>query len=360
MKNSCKISFEGLNVNRLLTVLGKKGITIYGVIKQGKKYILEVPASRSRQTIALLKEKCYNILGIEFFGISKVVKFLKKHFVLPIFCLFAVIVIAVSSQLCFRIEVNGDFEQQIVCDALQDLGVKVGADLHKLNINRLQNALANKLDATYAVVRRSGSVLYVNVIAKKEIDPPIKLDVKRNIVATRSGTVVGVLCEQGTPLVKIGDSVKAGDVLIEGKRLFNDGTSEDVYALGRVTLEITSSGFAPFDGTKTVTVETGNTFNTTGVVLFGKEYAKTCPFAQYNVETVVTRLFPLNLEIRKECYRETVTQRVPAAIEECIEELKSEAYRSAFAIADFAVKDIKYDIQSDGVHVTLYGEVCLE
>ena len=103
MKNSCKITFEGLNLNRLLDCLAKKGIAVYGVEKQGKKCSVQVPSRRYGQTIAILKEKCYNIIGVEFFGIRKAVEFLKKHRFLPIICIVMAFLLFVSSQFCLKI-----------------------------------------------------------------------------------------------------------------------------------------------------------------------------------------------------------------------------------------------------------------
>ncbi len=357
MKNSCKITFEGLNINHLLSLLSKQGIPLYEAVRQGKKCTIEVPSSRSKQTIAILQKWCYNIIGIEFFGIPKLVKLAKKHIVLPIVCLLLVLVLAFSSQICLKIEVSGDFDRQTVCEALAASGVTVGSNLHKINISVLQNRLANELGSMYAIVRRSGSVLYVNAVAKKEISPPIDMSVRRDIVATRSGVVTGVFCEQGTSVVKVGDYVNIGDVLIEGRRVFNDGTGEEVYALGQVTLRICSVGFAQFDGTKTVTVETGRQLKATGVVLFGKQYVKPCVFEMYTVSTVVTHLFPLNLEICTNIYRETALQKVPATINECLDELKQTALDEAMSHCDFVVKDTLYETKNNGVQVTLYGEI---
>lgn len=360
MKNRCKIAFEGLNINRLLGYLTKQNIPVFSVRREGKQCVIEVPYRRSKQTIAILRERCYNILDIEYIGLSKGAKFVQKHFVLPIVCAITALALTISSQFCFVIRVNGDFESSCVTAALSNVGVKVGVNLHTLNLKSVQNALANELNADYVSVVRRGSVLYVDAAAKKEISPPIDLSVKRNLVATCSGTVKSLVCELGTPAVKVGDIVNEGDVLIEGCRTFNDGTSCDVYALGRVVLTVSSDGFAPFDGTKEVFVETGETFCSVGVVLFGKEYSRKCPFENYNLSAESTSLFPLNIEIRKNTYRETVKRRVAATIEECMQLLRQQAYADALSRSDFEVTTEEYVVRPDGVAIKLYGEVQVE
>ena len=360
MKSSCKITFEGLNVSRFVARLTSSGTPVLGVDRHGKRWTIEVPSSCAKQTVALLREKCYNILNIDYIGVSAAAKFVKNRFVLPLVCLLCVALLLFTSQFCFRIEVTGDFDSEVVKAALGNAGVNIGTNLSRIDVGMLENTLANDVGAMYAVVTRSGSVLYVNVVAKKEIDPPVDMTKRRDVVATRSGTVTAVLCEQGNPLVKVGDYVREGDVLIEGRRVFNDGTFRDVYALGRVTLQLTATGFAQFDGYKTVTVETGEVFTCTGVVLFGKQYSRDCPFESYTLTTEVTRLFPLNLAITQNVYHETRTETVAATLDECLEELQAKAYEQVMAICTFPVLDVVYAVSNNGVTATLYGEAQIE
>ena len=360
MKNSCKITFEGLNVSRFVARLTASGTTVRSVERQGKQWTIEVDAAQAKQTVAQLREKCYNITNIEYIGVTAAVKFVKKRFVLPLVCLLCVAILLIASQFCFRIEITGDFDDETVKTALSNAGVRIGSNLRRIDVGVLENTLANDVGAMYAVVTRSGSVLYVNVVAKKVIDPPVDMTKRRDIVATRSGKVTAVLCEQGNPLVKVGDFVKEGDVLIEGRRVFNDGASTDVYALGRVSLELTATGFAEYTGKRTVTVETGETFTCTGVVLFGKQYSRACPFESYTVTTTVTRLQPLNVAIYKNVYRETRTVTVDASIDECMDELKVKAYEAAKSQCNFEVKEVAYTSSANGVTATLYGEAQIE
>lgn len=355
MKSSCVITFEGLNINRLLNDLCRKGFSLLAIERQGKICKIQVPSSQSAKVVALLREKCYNIQNIRYKGRSAVGKFVKKRFVLPIAAVIMVILLAFSSRICWKIEVQGDFDTQIVLDALSSAGVRRGANLSKLNVDKIENSVANSIGAMYAVVNVKGSVVYVNVVANKQIDPPIDMNKRRDIVATQSGVVTGVLCEQGVALVKVGDSVQAGDVLIEGKRIFNDGTSRDVYALGKVTVELSTSGFAEFNGYRTVIAETGNTYKKVSVKLFGNEYGAKCKYENFTAESASVRLYPLNLEVITNVYRETREVTVAATIEESLEELKSKAYSEALSGCDYEIKDVRYNIADNGVQAVLIG-----
>lgn len=355
IKPRCKITFEGLNIARTLNQLSKV-TTVFDVTKQGKKCQITVPSASYKQVVAFLQERCYNIVGVEHLGFDGARCFLRKHFLLPIVLLLAVITLVVSSNFCWSVEVSGDYATQTVLDALDGMSVGVGRSLLGLDVDKLENQLSVKLDAMYAVVNRKGSALYVNVVKGKTVDQPIDMHSRRDIIATCDGKVTALLCEQGTAVVKVGDVVKKGDLLIAGLRTFSDGTTDKVYALGCVTVEQSCTAFAQYTGFAEKSVDTGKTFTANHVVLFQQAYGKTPPFESYREEYVSTRLAPLNLEIRRITYYETQKVTLPATFDECLDQLKAQALKKATENADFAVTDTKYQISESGVTVTLYGE----
>ena len=355
-KSRVVISFDGLNVARTLNQLSKI-TTLIDVKKQGKCCQITVPSTSYKQVVAFLQEKCYNITETRRVGLGAAKIFLRKHFVLPIFFLVALVFISVSSNFCWNVEVTGDYATQTVLDAMKELDMGVGSSLFGFSADKLENQLAVKLDAMYAVVNRKGSALYVNVVKSKQVDKPINMHERRDIVATCNGTVTDILCEQGTCVVKVGDVVKKGDPLIVGLRTFADETTEQVYALGYVTLEQSCTAFAPYTGFANKTVETGKTFKATKVVLFGNVYGKQPPFKDYLEQYSTVKLYPLNLEIRRVTYYETQQVSLPATLDECVEQLKAEALSLAKQNADFAVTRTEFQISESGVTVTLYGSI---
>lgn len=356
MKSSCKITFSGLNVNRLLNQICKDGVTLLGVERSGKICSIYVAKKHCNKVVALLKEKCYNIDKIEYSGSLAIFDFCKKRYFLCVFLALAILAVYLLSNFCLKIEVYGDFEQEAVLQALEDAGIKQGVNISGLNVDKLENALAVNLDAMYAVVTRKGSSLYVNAVKRKTVEPPIDVHKKRDIVATAQGKVLSVLCEQGTAQVSVGDYVNVGDVLILGERQFADGTSESVYALGRIVLEVYAKGFAEFNGTKTVTQRTGDFKTVYGVKLFNNTYASGCEYPSCETETSSTFLSPLNLEIVKITYYETQNVTVSATIEECKTELAKKAAEIAQGNCGFNVLNTQINVKNNGVEAVLIGQ----
>lgn len=356
MASRVKITFEGLNLNRTVLALSQKYV-LYNVERNGRNCQITVDAKVFRQAVAFLKERCYNITNIQKIGWNSAFYFVKGHFLLPIFAVLAIFALFFASNICLKVEVSGDYTSQEVFDALSNCNVGVGSSLFGFSADKLENKLCTQLDAMYAVVTRKGSALYVNAVKRKSINAPIDLNTRRDIVATASGKVVQLLCEQGTAAVKVGDFVEKGDVLIVGQRVFNDGTSTDVYALGKIVLQPFAEAYQEFGGTVVETVETGNTFCANAVVLFGKSYGKLPPFESYRKKETETKLSPLNLTVKRVVYYETQEVTKSATIFECLEELKSQALQLAMQQADFSVKSVSYRVTESGVYATVFGEI---
>ena len=350
-----KVTFCGLNLTRLLCTLCKSGIVLLSVTKCGQSCSITVNYRDKKRLLQLLEERCYNVTDVQSFGAVARLTFVKQHIVLVVALVFMIAVCMVMSNYCCKIVVTGDVAPQVVLEQMSKLQVQVGTNLRTLNIDHLENALAVNLEVTYAVVTRRGGVLYVQTVAKRPTDNPIDMHKRRDIVATCDGIVESVLCEQGTPIVKVGDCVKTGDMLIQGLRRFSDDTTQDVYAMGRVVVVQSVSGFAPYTGTITQLQPTGNKKTFTQVVLFGKAYGKTCNFTHYQVETKTTYLHPLNLEVQQVTYHQMAFVTVNATLDDCLHQLTEQSLQLALLRCNFAVTNTQFVTTQSGVTAILQG-----
>ena len=350
-----KVTFVGLNLSRLLTTLCKNGLQILSVDKCGQTCSLTVKHADKKHLLGILADKCYTVTNVQDFGMVAHLRFAKRHWVLLLAIVVMVCACGVLSNYCCKIVVSGELPTYVVLEQLQSLGVTIGTNLAKVNVDHLENALAIKLDVMYAVVTRKGSVLQVETIAKKQVAPPIDMHKRRDIVATADGIVESVFCEQGTPVVKVGDVIHKGDTLILGTRRFNDDTTEDVYALGQVVIVKSVMGFVPYTGTKTQFAPTGNCQTVTQVVLFGKTYGKSCTYTHFQTETKTTFLHPLNLQVNTTTYYEMAQVTTQATFDECLSELTQQALQLALERCNFVVTNTQFVTNQGGVTAILQG-----
>ena len=163
-------------------------------------------------------------------------------------------VIAVSLLLCLlsvflsalvwdvRISGNEHISADELTDALADSGLSVGLFWWDIDPERIENRLLLDNDEiAWVHINRRGTVAYVEVREREggdgEKESPVACS---NIVADRDGVIEEIIVEHGVAMVKKGDTVRRGDVLISGVGENERGTFF-VRAEGRVTAHVGDS-----------------------------------------------------------------------------------------------------------------------
>lgn len=350
------VAFEGLNVAAVLTHFFVQKIPLYNVERHGKQCKLTVSSDSVDEVVAYLQKKCYNV-QVEKVGVAAALDFCGRRFVALLVAVAFVCAVCLANNFCLRIVVDGDVDRANVLAVLAENGVKVGCNLTKLDVDKTENALARMPDVVYAVVNRVGSTLYVQIVRSKHTETPVDLHKRHDIVSTADGEVTEVVCLVGTPCVAVGDKVAKGTALILGKRIYGDETTEDVYAMGRVTIKVSRSVYVPYSGVVTEERDTDQTFATNYVVLFGREYGKACPFELYRRTDTVTTLQPWNIRIVHANFVRVEHVAVPTPIEQVAETLKQQAATQLGSECDFEIAEITYDVTPSGITATAYGYV---
>ena len=114
------------------------------------------------------------------------------------------------------LDVDGDTENEIISD-LADCGLSVGSFWRKTDLSRVEAATLMKSDSlAWISINRRGTVAYVSTVPKTVADSPQRGEVYSNVVAARDCVIEKITVKSGIALVKVGESVKRGEVLISG------------------------------------------------------------------------------------------------------------------------------------------------
>jgi len=117
------------------------------------------------------------------------------------------------------VDVNGNdrvSEDRIIRE-LESLGLKPGVFKYTVNARELETALLIKMDQlSWVGINIVGTKALVDVVER--VEPPALVDKETpcNILAKKDGLITNVFVFDGTPLVKEGDTVKSGQLLISG------------------------------------------------------------------------------------------------------------------------------------------------
>ncbi|MBQ0111171.1 MAG: sporulation protein YqfD, partial [Oscillospiraceae bacterium] len=132
---------------------------------------------------------------------------------------------------------NQTLDETAVLELCERFGVKIGMKSTDINSAYLRNKVLSKTDKIgFISFNVIGSRLDIEV---SEIShPQEKNRLPCNLVATEDGVVKSLQIAQGTPLVKVGDGVKKGDLLVSGVYKREDGVESFVCASGQVVCTV--------------------------------------------------------------------------------------------------------------------------
>ena len=181
----------------------------------------------------------------EYFGLNILNK--RKSFIaMVVTAIFTVSTIFLMSNLIWDIDIQGNekISNAMILTELDKCGLKIGQLWFNVDYGEIESKLLYTYeDIAWVSVNRRGSVAYISVIEAERVEPNQSTHFEySNIVANEDCVIEEIDVYLGTPLVKVGDSVKKGDVLILG---IMDNQDESAFCsaqgrvVGRVNKKIT-------------------------------------------------------------------------------------------------------------------------
>ncbi|MHC6179127.1 sporulation protein YqfD [Clostridium sp. JNZ X4-2] len=187
---------------------------------------IENIAKKTETRIRIIKRR-----GITFFIIK-----LKRKITLAAGVILFVIIIYYLSTFIWSIKIDSDegMPPYIIRQQLKSYGIRPGTSKDKINVYKIeQDLMKNNDDIMWVKVRLQGSELNISAVEKKSPPNIVKDDTPCNLVAKRDGKVLRVYTTLGTPIVKAGDEVKKGQMLVKGEQGL-EGSVYSVHATGYV------------------------------------------------------------------------------------------------------------------------------
>lgn len=234
----------------------------------------------------------------------------------------ALIAVVLYTSSILKIEVRGNNivpSEAVIAAAQAHWKKGVGGSYDADGMSR---AIESVEGISFANVRRVGTKLIVEVLEEL---PKVDIEDTQTpvpVVSARDGIVTAVIAERGTPLVKIGDTVRAGDVLIAPYLVDPEGNRIPCRAKGEVFGRVWYDKELLFSDTVVTQVRTGRTAEASAMFFPGLDYVPAAPFAHYETE-VRTRVLGsvLPLYVVSYTFYETEEQIVPFDFEASREEI---------------------------------------
>lgn len=162
----------------------------------------------------------------------------KKRKMLLVGAFFCFLLLVFVSTFIFSIEITGNenIGKDEIISRLDILGFKPGINRYFINLRKLENQLLLEIDQlAWVGVEIKGVRAKVEVVEKILLPDVIDKNIPCNIVAKKNGVIEKIIAKSGDAVVKKGDIVKEGDILISGiVQLEHTGTNVLVHSSGDV------------------------------------------------------------------------------------------------------------------------------
>ena len=245
------ISVEGLTLERLLNLAATNNIYLWDVKRHSHIMIEMKTTLLGFKDMKLIVKKAGCKIEIrEKKGLPFISERLKQRKMLAIgFVLFCIITFLLTSTI-LKIEIIGNEQtpKEEIILLLENWDVKIGKNKYKIDKDEIKTKLLNQFDYfSFVSLKTKGIVLTIEI--KEQDLPPEKIDrsIPCNLIAKRKGLIVKIITRNGKDLVKKGDVVEEGELLISGiiDNEFNDETmlvhgEGDVLALTRYSSVVES------------------------------------------------------------------------------------------------------------------------
>ena len=260
-----RISIEGYYIERFINICRNNKITIWN-LKRNKNVRLELNigikdlkkvvkiAKQTKCKMKILKKK-----GVPFF-LNKY----KKRKIFFIFLILVIILLAISSNFVWNIEVITENNEQIenIYQDITDAGLSIGKLKSQINSKEIINKIRLKRDdIAWMGIEQKGTNIIVKIVKATSKPEIVDEDDYCNIVSDKQGIITKINAQNGTIAVKVGDTVNVGTTLINGWMEGKYTGIRYVHARGEIEAKVwyTKNKFIPYNTTERK--ETGNIEN---------------------------------------------------------------------------------------------------
>ena len=215
-----RISIEGYYIERFINICKNKKIVIWN-LKREKEIDLKLNIGiRDFKEICKIAKKTRCKVKIETKkGIPFLINRYKKRKIFIFLLIVIVALILLSSNFVWNVEIveeNNNILENIEQD-LEEAGLKTGKLKQKINTKEVINKIRLKRqDIAWMGIELKGTNAIVKLVKAEEKPEIINEEEYCNIVSDKEGIITKINALTGTANVKVGDTIKQGDVLING------------------------------------------------------------------------------------------------------------------------------------------------
>ncbi len=345
-----RLKFQGLNVEKFINFILQENFNVSKVKREESNIFSLIVLAKNSQVLIEKGEKFgFKVSIEERFGLCKFTDFIFRRFSFVLTFLIVLCVYIFSNLFLWQINLAGNIrlKNDEILAVLRQNDISLGLIKNKINTNNIEKLLLSNFEEIALVsVNLYGNSLNINISEKLEKD----FLTYSPILSQFNGVVKDFTLISGTAAVKVGDLVRAGDILVYPYIIDNSGQKKSISGKANILLEVDFIETISYNENREIYKDTGNVFKSSNISLFKLNFRKNkaCPFKFYRKE--VKTYYVLNnnfLPIKKEIttYYEQIPTLQKLPFETCEAQVVDDAYRQVLKKASaYNIIDSRHDI----------------
>lgn len=223
LSGTVKVFVKGDDKSRFLNLIRTKGIDMWNIVCKENGYIFTMYAKDFYKLQKVRRKTHVKLKIIKKSGIPFLVKRYRKRKMFLFGFISACIMVKLLSAHMWDIEINGNIKhtKNEIAKLLRENNVECGMKIKDVCADKIEEYIRNGYsDIVWISCRVEGTKLIIDLkenLYVGQVKEELKENVRYDLVATEEMTISKIVTRRGTALVKAGDRVKKGDILIMGE-----------------------------------------------------------------------------------------------------------------------------------------------
>ena len=372
MSGYVDIIVEGYYIERFINICNSKQIFLWNIKRENSITLYtSIDAKKFKELKQICKKTKCKVKIENKKGLPFVLKKYKKRKIFLILLLIIILAIVILSRFIWNIEVRGnvDISKEEILQLVGNEGLSIGKDKSKIDTKAIINKVRlERDDIAWVGIDIKGTNAIIEIVEADKKPEIIDESEYCNIVANKDAIITKVSAKNGTPLVKEGDVVKKGDVVIAGWLEGKYTGKQYVHSQGEVQAKVWYTTTEKISLKETKKIETGNTENKYSVKInnFQINLHKSIPkFEKYDTieENKKLKLFS-NFYLPIELVKYTFNEYEEIVVVHSIEEAKqmgidkaAESLKEEIENKKILDKQVQVKAEADYIEVQVTYEV---
>ena len=334
-----RVRLSGYAPERFLNLCSNHNILIWNLEKCEDDYLFYISVKAFRQIKPFLRKTKTKVFILSKTGLPFYLHRYRKRKLFFAGILLAAAMLFLLSRFIWNVEIEGNSKvtDATLLQVLETYHCGYGTAKHTINCEEVERQLREDFpDIIWSSVRISGTKLTVTIkenLLMEQVESQSTYEYS-DLIAAHDAVVDSIITRKGTPCVKVGDSVAAGDVLVSGRiDIMNDNGEVSAYEYCNCDADIYLIEVLDYEKSfpllHEVQKKTGNSQNRYSLIFFGNElslFNREKPYENFKESTEYKQLllyknFYVPISIRKEYDEEYETKQESYSKEEA--ELKA-------------------------------------